>query len=274
MTRSAKLGDFVMHRISLARLVYALALITVGLIALLRGDLPAIWTDAPSAIADQRAIAVGFALATIALGLGVAVDRTSKLGALALAIVLGLWLAAVKLPLIVANPLTEGSYQTTGVIAVPLAAALMLAAGPNSQPRFLVVCARWLFGFALLAFGASHFVYLDLTTPLVPHWLPQPVFWAYLTGAAYALAGIAIIIGFRAGEAAVLVLVEMACILVLVWPPVLLAGPPSAQHLVEILNTLVLCAAAAVMASQYTDRRKVGQNRSEADGPAGSRTPS
>src|SRR5580658_9942693 len=39
------------------------------------------------------------------------------------------------------------------------------------------------FGACALVFGAAHFVYMNLTTPLVPKWLPPTQeFWGYATG--------------------------------------------------------------------------------------------
>jgi uncharacterized membrane protein len=43
---------------------------------------------------------------------------------------------------------------------------------------------------ALIPLGLSHFVYVKLTAPLVPGWLPYHTGWAYLTGAAHLAAAL------------------------------------------------------------------------------------
>ena len=45
-------------------------------------------------------------------------------------------------------------------------------------------------------FGGAHFFYMNLTTPLVPSWLPpSQIFWGYATGIAHIAAGFAILTG-------------------------------------------------------------------------------
>src|SRR5258708_5540563 len=47
------------------------------------------------------------------------------------------------------------------------------------------------FGVCALLFGGAHFVYMGLTPPLVPQWLPPtPEFWAYATGGSHLPAGV------------------------------------------------------------------------------------
>jgi uncharacterized membrane protein len=115
--------------------------------------------------------------------------------------------------------------------------------------------AQRLYGLALLAFGLSHFVYLNLTAPLVPGWLPAPTFWAYFTGCAYLAAGVAILTGLWARLAAVLSAWQIGLFLLLVWVPVVAAGKVSAENWSETILNVALLAGAWVVAESY--RRKV-----------------
>jgi hypothetical protein len=61
-----------------------------------------------------------------------------------------------------------------------------------------IKAANILDGLGLLPLVFPTSFYLDLTGPLVPRWLPQPVFGTYLTGAIYLATGLAIVAGIGA----------------------------------------------------------------------------
>jgi uncharacterized membrane protein len=113
----------------------------------------------------------------------------------------------------------------------------------------LVRAGRFAFGACALVFGVAHFVYLDLTAPLVPKWLPPgQVFWAYATGIAHIAAGIAILGGVQARLAAVLLTVMYTAFTVFVHVPMLLATPSSHWVWNENAVNIALIGAAWVVA--------------------------
>jgi uncharacterized membrane protein YphA (DoxX/SURF4 family) len=102
---------------------------------------------------------------------------------------------------------------------------------------------------ALIAFGLSHFFYVELTAPLVPDWIPRRVFWAYATGVIYIGAGILVATGLATRFGAMAAAVQVALITVLVWGTMLLEAPLSAMHWQETWVSLALTAGALVLAS-------------------------
>ena len=120
----------------------------------------------------------------------------------------------------------------------------------------LVRVAQLAFGICALVFGTAHFVYMDLTAPLVPHWLPpNQEFWAYATGVAHIAAGIAIITHVQARLAAVLLTVMFASFTPLVHLPMLLATPSSHWIWNENAVNIALIGAAWVVADSLARRR-------------------
>jgi uncharacterized membrane protein len=159
------------------------------------------------------------------------------------------------------HPLTEGSYQSWGETAVLVAAAWILcgwfrADGNGRWARFgagerSVRLAQVLLALALVAFGLSHMVYLELTAPLVPGWLPAPVFWAYFTGGTFLLAGIAILANIHARLAAALTTLQIGLFTLLVWVPMVAAGNISEHRWVESVASWAITTAAWVVAESW-----------------------
>jgi uncharacterized membrane protein YphA (DoxX/SURF4 family) len=98
-------------------------------------------------------------------------------------------------------------------------------------------------------FGGAHFFYMNLTAPLVPHWLPpSQAFWAYATGVGHIAAALAILTGVRARLAAILLTVMYASFTPLVHLPMLLANPSSHWIWSENALNLTLTGVAWVVA--------------------------
>src|SRR6202000_1724525 len=109
-------------------------------------------------------------------GIGLFLQRAATIAARSLLLYLLLWLLLIKGRYIVLAPLVEGPYQSAGETAVFVAAGWVLygwfANGWDRQYVGFAVgnaglrIARVLYGLALIAFGFSHFAYLELTAPL------------------------------------------------------------------------------------------------------------
>jgi uncharacterized membrane protein len=233
---------------------FAVTMMAIGLIGLIGGGFAPIWRPVPEAAPARELLALLCTFVSLGCGVGLLVKRTSAWSALVLFFFLLVWAALFKFRFIILAPLEEGSYQSIGENLVWVAAAWVLYAELAKVRNFLssdlgLRIAYLLYGLALIAFGFSHFVYLELTAPLVPKWLPGPVFWAYVTGGIYLATGLAIAAGVYARLAAVAAAVQITLISILVWVPMVLAGHLSPMHWQETIVSWALTAGAWVLAT-------------------------
>ena len=127
-------------------------------------------------------------------------------------------------------------YASTARIDAPLAARLTRLG-------------RLAFGICALVFGGAHFVYMNLTAPLVPKWLPPTQeFWGYATGVCFVAAGVAILTGVQARLAAILLTAMLASFALLVHEPMLLADHSIHFNWTESAENLAMIGAAWVVA--------------------------
>jgi uncharacterized membrane protein len=209
----------------------------------------------------REALAYLSASVSMASGMGLLWPRAAAPAARLLLASLLLWLLAFRVPVILLTPAVEVSWEGCSETAVIAAGAWVLyawfAADWDRQHLRIatgdsgVRVARVLYGLAMIAFGLSHFAYVNLTAPLVPGWLPWHVGWAYFTGATYLAAAVGILIGVRARLAAVLSAAQMGGFTLLVWVPMLIAGTISAFQRGEFVVSGALTAAGWVVADSY-----------------------
>ena len=246
---------------SLGHAVFAATMVALGILGLATGDFAPIWQPVPEGLPAREGLAYLCSLISLACGLGLLWPRTAAVAARSLFVYLFVWLLLFKAHFIFEEPGVEVSYQTCGETAVIVAGAWVLYAwfATDWDKRWLafaigdkgVRMARVLYALALIAFGLSHFAYVNMTAPLVPVWLPAPVFWAYFTGCTFLAAAAAVLVGVWARLAAALSALQIGLFTLLVWGPILAAGHISDQHWVELVVSWTITAGGWVVADSY-----------------------
>ena len=246
---------------SMGHAVFAATMIALGVMGFVQGDFAPIWHAVPKGMPGREALVYLSALVCLACGIGLLLKRSAVIAARVLLAYLVLWLLLFRLRDIFTAPMVLGAWYASVETAVLIAGAWVLYSwfATERDRRWLYFAtgqrglriARVLYGLALVFFGTSHFVYVNLTTPLVPGWLPAPLFWAYFFGATYIAAGVAVLIGVYARLAASLAALQMGVFTLLVWVPRVMSGHISAGHWVEFVVSWVLTACAWVIADSY-----------------------
>lgn len=240
--------------------VWGLGVMALAMVALAWGDFDP-GQPVPKAFPDRTALAYGAAAFMLVAGAAVLWRRAAAWGAAALTAYYGLIVVMLMNGRVALAHSTEyGAYSGAAEqLAIAAAGLIVYAACARIDAALaarLTRLGQLAFGVCALLFGGAHFVYMNLTAPLVPKWLPpSPAFWAYATGIGHIAAGVAILTGVQARLAAILLTAMYASFTVLVHTPRLLADPSRHANWSESALNLALIGAAWVVADSLARPR-------------------
>jgi uncharacterized membrane protein len=228
----------------------AIGLGALGVLSLGSGDFAFQWQPVPPDAPSRGALAMGVGGLEVAAAVLLLSGRLRAVGAWLAAVLLLGWVA-LHLPAVAQRPASVVDWLGLAEAAAMASAALMLAAVVSGVAAAAAMrrTATLAFGLSALVFGLSHFRYADFTAQMIPAWLPARVALAYLTGAAHALAGLAIVTGIRRALAAWLESLMMACFVALVHLPRVLAHPDSRMEWTMLFVAVTLSAASGIVAA-------------------------
>jgi uncharacterized membrane protein YphA (DoxX/SURF4 family) len=233
--------------------IYGLGVMAVGMVCLAFGKFDP-GQSVPEHFAGRTALAYAAGAFLVVAAAAIEWRRTAVWGATALTVYY--WLFVVILMngrLLLKHYAVYGIYEEIAIqLAIAVGALIIYANTAGIDAALSVRLTRLgglTFGVCALVFGGAHFVYMNLTAPLVPKWLPPTQqFWGYLTGVCFIAAGIAILTGVQARLAAILLTAMLASFGLLANGPVLLADHSSHWNWSESAVNLAVVGAAWVVA--------------------------
>jgi uncharacterized membrane protein len=237
---------------SVGHVVFAVTLVAMGVQGLVERKFNVLWQPVPKWVPAREVLLYVCALVALLAGIALVWRRTAGIAAKVLLGWTLLWLLLVRLPSLGVAPGIDTVWAVCKT-AVMAAAAWVLYVWFADGAGMRI--AQTLYGLAMIPFGVAHFLYLNATAPLVPNWLPWHVAWAYITGVAFIVAGIAIIIGAAARLAAALSTIQMGLFTLIVWLPLIAAGHAKPFQWGEFVVSWILTACGWVVTDSYARAR-------------------
>jgi uncharacterized membrane protein len=238
------------------QVLFGVSLAAIGALSIGWHDFAPTWELLPKWIAWRSALVIPCGAMLLAGGVALLIPRAARPAALALAALLLLRLLLLHVPRIAIHPLVEGVYESMSENLIYIAGAWtifsMLPSEDESRANFGNVRAgQVLFALALPAIGLSHLVYLNMTAPLIPSWLPFHVPLAYFTGVAWIAAAAGILFGVLPRLAATLTAVMASLFTLIIWGPTVIAAPTNVSDWSEICASTAITGAAWAVAESY-----------------------
>ena len=217
----------------------------------------------PDSLPGRTAFAYGTAALILMAGIGVIWRRTATWSAAVLTLYFGLIVAIIENGRAVIDQYrVYGAYFGVAEGFALAAAGLIIFSSSTTleqvPARRLKRVGQLTFGVCALFFGGAHFVYPEVTSALVPTWMPPTqVFWAYATGVFHIAAGVAILTGVQARLGAYLLTIMYAAFTPLVHLPLLLSDPSKNFFWTENVLNIALVGVAWVVADSLVSRPSV-----------------
>jgi uncharacterized membrane protein len=212
----------------------AIGLLGLGILGLVSADFALVWQPVAAWIPGRTALAYCTAALECVVALGLLFRATSAWAVRVLFPGVVLW-QLLKVPDIVFGGTHVGAYLSWGETALLLAGGWTLFArladlGARSPLAFLtsersVRMAQIYLGVCIIPIGISHFVYHEATILLIPQWLPDRLFFAYLTGAGQIASGLGLIFNVLPRVAAYAEAAQLWIYTLLIWVPAVVFGP-------------------------------------------------
>ena len=244
----------------LGRHVYGLGIMALALVMLAWGSFNS-GEPVPKWLPFYYPVMAAAAVFEFAAGASVQWRRFAAWGAAALAIYYALVVAVVMDGRIVFLHYDNYGAYTGIAEPVALAAAALIVYAMNAdiddaRAARLMRIGQIVFGICAVFFGIAHFVYMNMTAPLIPKFLPpSQEFWGYATGVFHIAGGLALIANIWARLAAILLTVMYASFTFLVHLPMVIAN--HGDHFIwsENAENIALIGAAWVVADSLARKK-------------------
>jgi uncharacterized membrane protein len=237
--------------ISPGRIFIAISLVVFGIQHFLYANFVA--TLVPAWIPSRLFWAYFVGVAFVAAAIGALAPKMTRPAGILLGILFFLFVVTLHIPRIAAHS-RDGNEWTSGFVALAMCGGAWILASVSpleeceTGDAFLGV-GRYFFALAIVAFGIQHFVNEKLTIRVGPPWFAGRPLWAYLTGTAFVVTGVAIFLEQKTRLAATLLGTILFLFFLFLHIPRILVNLHDPGPWTSGFEILALCGSALVLAT-------------------------
>lgn len=242
----------------------ALMTATLGIMAIVAGDFAYTWQPVPEDLPFREIAARIVGAVMVAVSVLFLLPRTARRGLTAMTALFAAWLVVLHFPRLITGVNWLGSCEFLLPISACLAligmrqlesATIAPSKGPSGDT--LILMGRIGFGIGLIGCGASHFVWGEFASQMIPEWMPGRLFFTYLTGAGHIAAGLSLLSGVLLRLSTALLCFMLACFVLLLHVPRVLADPTNRHEWTMLFVATLFNGAAWLMAAAVRAPRPV-----------------
>jgi uncharacterized membrane protein len=247
------------------RIFYAVAVISLGIEHLIRGNFSVALLPFPAAFPGRTVLALAVGIAFLLAGLCIITLWKARSAAFWLGAFFLLLVLYPHVPILVTNLYNGGAWTVLTELTAFSGGAFYLAGTlPQPLPTTLenrfnpAVAGRWLFAVSFLIFAIQHFIYARYIATLIPLWIPAQLFWAYFVGVAFTATAVSLLINRQRKLATGLLGVLFLLWVVLLHAPRVVTHPRSEPEWTSLFVALAMSGISFIMAGS-SNRKSVAR---------------
>ncbi len=242
-------------------IIFALAVMGLGVISLVTDHFEAVWEPVPQGLPARHALAYANGVLLLLLGAGLLRRRVRARAALLLTAFFALWFILLHVPIVAAAPRSADAWSGFGECGTLIVGAMLVFAGAtagtdDSRPRFLsgdrgVGLARVIFALAAFLMSLGNLAYLRANADFPPAWIPHWMGWGYLVGLGFIATGLAVLCRALARLATSMTAWMMTLLTLGCWVSFVVEAPGERLNWTGLMVSSALAGAGWLLAETY-----------------------
>lgn len=248
------------------RYLFALAIIGIGLVHFVTGNFPSSLLPFPL-MAGRLFLVYLIGFVFCAGGISLFFERIALPGAIIIGLTFLLLFLFPHLPKILSNVNDPGEWTVAAeTLALCCGAFIVASVMPvvnhstlksNSFLLKALKLARYVFALSLIVFAVQHYMYAKFIAPIIPSWMPAPLFLSYLVMFVFIITSVSILFNFQQRNAALIFGCMFLIMFLLLHVPRVINNPQTETEWTSMFIALAMSGIGFVLAGNVKKKEQI-----------------